>query len=201
MSPPESDDLAFVRSLLADDPHAWRRFAGRELQFIEWVCTQTRERTGHSFSAHDIADDVSRAMFKLLERDRRLLRRFDARSRLSTYVGVVARTSTLERIRAERGRKLPAAQAEQTVPSPLDGLVIEETRDRVRAAMEGLPEPQRRVLEGFYMKGLTYELVAQELGMTHQDVKRLVASARIRLADLLGKSKSGQAGGLPSAYS
>ena len=185
-------DLDTVALLLADDPEAWRAFARRELQFMEWVCTRTLERSGRPFSAQDVAEDVARAMLKLLDRDRRLLKRFDGRSRLSTYVGIVARSTSLERLRAEGRRPRPAGpgihEAVSSPAHPLDALVLEEIRQGVRGAMGALPERERQALEAFYDRGLTYPLVAHSLGVSVQEVKSLLASARARLAFVLKES-------------
>ncbi len=182
------DALALVQRLLADDPEAWRRFASDELQFMEWVCTRTLERSGLPFSVHDVADDVATALLRLLEKDRRLLRRFDGRARLSTYVGIVARSASLERLRSGRSAHRNPTPREQEAPSPAEDLLRHETLQAVRQAMAALPGPERAALEAFYDRGLTYARIAETLGVPAAEVKALLASAKAHLGVLLGKT-------------
>ena len=180
-------EMDYARNLLEDDPEAWERFFLKEVPFMEWVCTRTLERGGRPFTAQDVADDVAQALLRLLQGDRRLLRRFDGRARLSTYVGILARMASLERLRGEK-RPPPALVRGGAAPGPVDELLVRERSDEVRSAMALLPGAERRAVEGFYDRGMTYLEIARDMGIAHGDVKALLASARERLGEMLKKN-------------
>ena len=71
----------------------------------------------------------------------------------------------------------PADEAEDTI-----------RQERVREAVEALPERQRRILElrfGFDTEPLSLEAIGRELGITRERVRQLEADAMIRLETTL----------------
>lgn len=85
-----------------------------------------------------------------------------------------------------RGRTLAAAAPEDTYePDPL--LALE--RERVRAALAGLPRGQRAVLELAYFDGLTQSEIARALGIPLGTVKSRTHQALSRLRELLAEER------------
>ncbi|HEX7899942.1 MAG TPA: sigma-70 family RNA polymerase sigma factor [Planctomycetota bacterium] len=164
-------DLETVERLLASDPAAWERFT-REVQPL-------LIRAAGAI-ARDAAEDVAQKVFAaLLENDRALLRSFEGRSSLSTWLISIARNQALTHRRHERPRELPTPPADS--PGPLEELLRSENIDRVTAALDALPPRERLILMLFYRDGLSYADIAGFLGVSSNSVSPLLERARNRL--------------------
>ncbi len=119
-----------------------------------------------------------------------------ARGSLSTFLVTLTRSRAIDKIRARtrttRFLESWSAQplADDWAASPLDALSIAECSARVRSALDGLPEMQRRVLEMAYYKGLSQSEIATELetplGTVKSWARRGLFSLRESLAPLAG---------------
>lgn len=69
-------------------------------------------------------------------------------------------------------------------------LELEQQRVRVRAAIEKLPEKERRLLQGYYFQGKTLEEAGAEIGQSKSWASRLHARAIERLKELLNEEGS-----------
>jgi RNA polymerase primary sigma factor len=80
--------------------------------------------------------------------------------------------------------------ADRTVEEPIDLVEISLEQERVRNALERLPERERQVMEmrfGFTgREAVSLEEIGRELGVTRQRVRQLETSAFARLEQLLG---------------
>ena len=74
---------------------------------------------------------------------------------------------------------------EEAQESPEDSLLRGESAERVRAALKELPERERALVEGHYIKGRRFDLVAKELGISKSWASRLHTKALDRLRELL----------------
>lgn len=66
-------------------------------------------------------------------------------------------------------------------------LELEQMRRRVRAAIEHLPEKERKLLQGYYFQGKTLEEAGAEIGQSKSWASRLHARAIDRLKELLSE--------------
>ena len=108
------------------------------------------------------------------------------------WVVMRAKTRAIDRLRAIRRR-------ERTFVAPVDDAiaasasdapaenpgVAAERRGRVRSALEGLPEPQRRVVELAFFEGLTQSEIAHRLGEPLGTVKTRARLGLERLRSLM----------------
>jgi RNA polymerase sigma-70 factor (ECF subfamily) len=119
-----------------------------------------------------------------------------ARGSLSTFLVTLTRSRAIDKIRARtRGTRFleswaASPLADEPAASPLETLSIAESSARVRSALDGLPEMQRRVLEMAYYKGLSQSEIATELetplGTVKSWARRGLFSLRESLAPLAG---------------
>lgn len=72
--------------------------------------------------------------------------------------------------------------------TPEQSLLEGESAQRVRAALEQLPERERALVKGHYLEGRRFDLVAEELGISKSWASRLHSKALDRLRQLLEKS-------------
>jgi RNA polymerase sigma-70 factor (ECF subfamily) len=107
------------------------------------------------------------------------------------WVVMRAKTRAIDRLRAIRRReKTFVAPVDESVarsseaPGENPG-VAAETRGFVRSALDGLPEPQRRVVELAFFEGLTQSEIASRLGEPLGTVKTRARLGLERLRSLM----------------
>jgi RNA polymerase sigma-70 factor (ECF subfamily) len=125
---------------------------------------------------------------------------FDAeRGRPFTWLVTLARSRAIDRVRAlsSRERTAQAATAEEDdAPSalqtadPFDAAERREQRERIGAALNEIPEEQRRVILLAYFEGLTQTEIAERLNEPLGTVKTRTRAALFKLRELLD-NKSG----------
>jgi RNA polymerase sigma factor (sigma-70 family) len=147
--------------------------------------------TGADRFAQDVVQEVFVAVWKDAGR-------FDpARGALGPWLFSLARHKAIDFVRREANVRKRTADVDLSFePAPDD--VDQEAwlsfrRERVRAAIETLPEAQREALELAFFGGLTHVEVAERLDIPLGTAKTRIRSALLKLRDLLGDSVSEQA--------
>jgi RNA polymerase sigma-70 factor (ECF subfamily) len=120
--------------------------------------------------------------------------RYDAaRSSVSTWLVLIARSRAIDRLRSRKVIERThdaTVQASQvlaephTSPEAIESVLIKERHVRVRSEMEALPPEQRQVLEMAFYQGLTQSEIAAKTGMPLGTVKTrtLLAMRKLRNA-------------------
>ena len=70
-------------------------------------------------------------------------------------------------------------------PTPEHALLAREGQDRVRRALDALPEPERTLLRGHYLQDRRFDEIAKELGLSKSWASRLHTRALDRMRELL----------------
>jgi RNA polymerase sigma-70 factor (ECF subfamily) len=184
---PEPADLrsdAELVGVLASDPGALAVLYDRHAALVYGLALRSLESS-------DEAQDLTQEVFMSLRTDRH----FDpARGSLAAYLTTVTRTRAIDRLRF-RTRKVRLLrrwwQSTPTVtsaPSPHEDVASGQSAERVRRALEDLPESERRVLELAYFKGMSQTEIAERLSAPLGTVKswsrRGLLSLRAALGDL-----------------
>lgn len=135
------------------------------------------------------ADDVTQEVFvDLWQRPER----FDAgRGTLRTWLLTAAHSRAVDLVRADVAR----ARREERVAhdTARSGYDVDHfawdlaMADRLRAALDALPEGERRAIELAYFEGLTYRQVASELDAPEGTVKSRIRSGLKRLRTALNR--------------
>lgn len=118
-----------------------------------------------------------------------------AKSRVDTWLFMLARSRILDRLRAlQRINKkatasIAAAQIQLNQPCVdlIEDLSIAERRQQVLAALSQLPLEQRQVIEMAYYQGLSHSEIAAQTGISLGTVKTRI---RLGLAKLRGALES-----------
>jgi RNA polymerase sigma factor FliA len=76
--------------------------------------------------------------------------------------------------------------ADESLPAD-QRLELEQLKKRVRAAIEQLPDKERKLLQGYYFNGKTLEEAGAEIGQSKSWASRLHARAVERLKELLAE--------------
>lgn len=70
-------------------------------------------------------------------------------------------------------------------PTPEHALLDRERHDRLRRALDALPEPERTLLRGHYLQDRRFDEIAKELGLSKSWASRLHTRALDRMRELL----------------
>jgi RNA polymerase sigma-70 factor (ECF subfamily) len=133
---------------------------------------------------HHIALDVSQDLFARMGR---LLRRYDGRSALKSYLYRAAANAALDELR-RRKRRCESAQVEELQPPAHNGSAGSlEVTEVIRLALAELPPRQRAAVVLRDMQGLGTEEAAASLGITASGLRTLLAEGRLRLKQVIEK--------------
>ncbi len=168
-----------VRAAQAGDRNAFGELTRR---FHALVTKTAKARTRDAHEAEELVQEVFlHAMRKI------------GQLREAAAFGAWLRMIT-RRLAINRGTRRPpfaTAEAEvleacgETVDSPLEQIVRQESRDRVRAAVAGLKPIDRDALAAFYLQGRSLAEIAAELDIPLGTIKRRLHTARRRLEESL----------------
>lgn len=143
------------------------------------------------------AEEVTQEIF-IRVHDR--LGRFVGKARFSTWLYRVAYNMAVDRKRRDRRRRLRVPLEEHLLENateqPLDGLLSQERKALVSAALEGLPELYRTIVYMHYWLERPVEEVAEVLRLPKGTVKSYLFRARRllkgRLEAVLGPVAAGE---------
>jgi RNA polymerase sigma-70 factor, ECF subfamily len=113
------------------------------------------------------------------------------RGSINSFLMTMTRSRAIDRIRSQGAKQRSAErwgqnlEASPGAPSPLELASISERAQRVREAMQNLPERQRQVLEMAYYSGMSQSEIAQTLNTPLGTVKTQARQGLIKLKKLL----------------
>lgn len=172
------DDQHLVKAILAGDAAAERQFYDR---FVDRVYRIAYRVAGQ----RDLADDFTQETFiRAFER----LESFRGEAALSTWLHRIALSVSYNGMRArsrvDRSESLdelldgePTVSASLAMPAPADP----DLRDRLRAAIDALPEGCRAVFLLHDVEGFTHEEIGATLGVAAGTSKAQLFRAREKL--------------------
>jgi RNA polymerase sigma-70 factor (ECF subfamily) len=143
-------------------------------------------RCGTRAQAEDVVQEAFLDLWKSAAR-------FDPeRSRPASYLLTFVHRRAVDLVRREQARPQRGGGVEDIAERPgrddvAGGVVAREQGASVRAALAGLPAPQRQVLELAYFSGLSQSEIAERLGEPLGTVKSRTHVALSRLRELLGE--------------
>lgn len=167
----KGDRRAFDRLVDAHAAAVWR---------VAWRIVRHRE------DAEDVVQETFLAAFRSMPE-------FRGEAAFSTWLHQIARSRALNHLQraSERGRRASApldADREESVPdrrepSPLRALESKELLRRLAECFEKLPAPWKAVLALRDAESLSYEAIAEAVGIELGTVRSRLARARFALKD------------------
>jgi RNA polymerase sigma-70 factor (ECF subfamily) len=151
-------------------------------QFSSFVYGLALRVIGDARAAEDVSQDV---FVTVWERPGA----FDPdRGSLRTWLGTLAHRRAVDHVRREEARR---RRAIKDAARPVSTPDVEEmalalvTAERVRSALDTLPDEQRRAIHLAYFGGKTYRQVAEVLGIPEGTAKSRLRLGLRRIADVL----------------
>ena len=183
-------DTQLARAAITGDGEAFAALYDRHERRAFNLCYRI---TG---SREDAADATQDAFVKVLVR---LPAMSDRELDFGAYLLTAARHASYDAMtRARRAEPrdeisdsatpVGAAGAPPPEDDPERRALLEAQQEEIRAANEQLPVRQREALALYEVNGLSYDEIAEELGMNRNSVAQLISRARIRLRDALKRT-------------
>ncbi len=173
------------------DKRAWDAFVERWAGVIYSAVQRTMKARGGGAERADVEDAVQDVFIRLLKDDCRLLRTYDAhRASLSTWLTLVARSTTIDRHRRQRLSTVPL-EAQHDPPAEPSG-----QEPPLSVPLHLLSGRQRLVLRLLFDEQKSVAETARFMGVDEQTVRSTKHKALARLRDHLGapEASSGQSG-------
>ncbi|MFL5463157.1 MAG: RNA polymerase sigma factor [Gemmatimonadaceae bacterium] len=174
---PEETDVELINRWKAGDGRAATKLVGRHSQALARFAASMGEREG----IEELVQDTFVRAFASLDS-------FRGESSFRTWLFTIERRLMLDRRRAER-------RSRETVPleeldsaseyGALDGLIAEETQERVRKSLEALSPTQREVFTLRVQQGSSYKEIASVVGSTEGAVRVHYHNAIQRVKEFL----------------
>jgi RNA polymerase sigma factor (sigma-70 family) len=177
---PTTRDMRLVQRIAAGDETALTHVYD---QLAPTVFGVARRVLGDTSAAEDVVQEVFVSLWQRPSA-------FDsARGTLAAWLGMLAHRRAVDRVRREEAsrRRADALSSQPLIAPPdLDEAVSSLwIGERVRIAVQDLPEEQRACVNLAYFEGKTYVEVAQILGIPEGTAKSRMRLALRKLADTL----------------
>jgi len=191
---PQARSQATVRGMEGSDALLAARLAAGDDRALAEAFDQLAPRVyggalrvlGNSSAAQDVVQDVFVELWSRPDR-------YDpAAGSLRTYLMMLARHRAVDVMRSELRRVARQERHYRLTPADPPGTVSDEvmaaeTASVVRAAVQRLPDGQRRVVELAYFEGLTCREVANAIGIPEGTAKSRLRLAMAKLESVLDR--------------
>jgi len=172
-------ELTVRKRLAAGDESALNEVYDQYASFVYGLALRV---IGDARAAEDVSQDVFVAVWQRPEA-------FDPeRGSLRTWLGTLAHRRAVDYVRREEARRRRSerdASRRASVPDVEEIAVALVTAERVRDALDLLPDEQRRAIQLAYFGGKTYRQVAEVLGIPEGTAKSRLRLGLRRIADAL----------------
>lgn len=211
-----TEEATLLARCIARDQDAWREFIARYRAVMYSSILKVLDARHQSAErAEDIFQDI---LLKLLTDDCRALRRFEGRSRTSTWLARIAINAAIDAVRRQKAqREMPdrtlddegESSAEEVLKRiPVDARIPEgvESRELALRLLSHLEERDSLILKMYFYGGLKEREIAELLGMPLNSLSsrkaRALEKLRAAASELLRVSSDGvESKGEPEAGS
>ena len=195
------DERQLIVRLLAGECEAWTEFVDRYQRVVFARVNQVLVQYGKSVEANEADDVVADLFTSLLTNNMRMLRRFEHRSTLATWLTIIAHRMSLRAAMKSKRKRTQTNQLDPTTgqtpiqaleqlavdpaENPLARLMSTENRSKIRHQLTMLKEADRQVIELFHFEKLSYREIALRMGMSENSVGSRLTRAQRRLRQLM----------------
>lgn len=193
----DTEEQQFILLLLKRDQPAWREFVTRyEKLIVSRVMSACRE-FGMMPQSALVEDCGAEVMATLFKGDMQGLRQFQGRSKLSTWLAVVARRATLDFLRRQHKEQVNtrpndsrfdiATIPEVTANNPanIEKEIEKENRAQLQVCFNQLKKTDQQALTLHFDQQLSYVEIGQILGISENAVGPKLSRAQKRLRKLV----------------
>ena len=189
---PSPSDAELIERCLQKDNSAWELVVARYKRKVFHI--------GYKFTGrHDDAEDLTQEIFLKVFKS---LDKFNQSADFSTWLSSVARNFCIDHYRASKREKEVLVEdlvafdlaPASTGSSPHRALEDRDRRSFLRRGLEALPEKLREAVVLRDLQGLTYQEMADRLGLPEGTVKSRINRGREELSRLLLRAQQAERG-------
>ena len=182
-------DCELVRRCILHDNSAWHELIRRHGGAVYDAIVRQLRNIAPSRNGHDAEDVLERVFEKLLERDCRVLRNLRDPRVLRAYLCRVARTVTVDHLRADPAvlQLTGAHEFGGTFADPREIASAQEKYKALEEVLHKLSDRQRLFLSLYYEQGLAYREIAELTATPIRTVGSVLHRARKAARSLLAK--------------
>jgi len=175
-------DRNLLDRCLANQPRAWEDFVDRFMGLVMHVINHTAQCRSILLSTSDREDLAAEVMLAIIEKDYAVLRQFQGKSSLATYLTVISRRVVVRKMLESRTATPLGAVAEQArvddSPGVEQRMTNQEEVERLLAQLDG---PEAQVVRMYHLEGKPYQEISRITGMPTNSVGPMLSRVRARL--------------------
>lgn len=182
-------DRALLNRCVNREAGAWNDFVDRFMGLFVHVIQHVAHSRSVQVTPEDIDDLNAEIFLKVLEKDFAILRRFEGKSSLATYLSVIGRRIVVKEIAQRRKAEamghvnahqasIDQAQAEQ----PEEEVRI-DNKEVVKQMLDGLAPREREVVKRYHLAGESYQEISSGLRIPMNTVGPTLSRAREKLRE------------------
>ncbi len=162
-------------------PRAWEDFVDRFMGLVVHVINHTAQCRSINLSSADREDLAAEVFLAIVDNDLAVLRHFQGKSSLATYLTVIARRVVVRKL--VEGRSAVAlgdmvAQAEAEEDEPVQRIGDREEVGRLLGQLQG---SEAAVVRMYHLEGKSYQEISHSVGMPENSVGPMLSRARAKL--------------------
>jgi len=174
-------DRNLLKRCLARDPDAWKDFVDRFGGLFVHVVQHTAHARSLRLAGEDADDFVSDIFVAIVSDDFGVLRRFRGKSSLATYLTVIARRITVQRMAHRRAAEaLGHVSAHGATNATTESA---DDREQVKRLLAELDERSATAVRMSFLEGKSYREIAAALNIAENSVGPMLTRAKQRLAE------------------
>jgi RNA polymerase sigma-70 factor, ECF subfamily len=182
-------DRDLLRRCLSKQPGSWNDFVDRFLGLFYHAIHFTAHLRSARISPEDVEDIAAEILVQILADDFIVLRNFQKKASLSTYLTVIARRICVH----ELNRRQTVREAIQNGHTRMIQVAPDDTEaaqkgmeklEEVEALLRKLAGKEREIVRQFYLESRTYEEISTELNVPVNTVGAMLTRARSKLRAL-----------------
>lgn len=183
-------DRELLNRCLAKQFGAWNDFVDRFLGLFYRVIHFTAYHRSVTLSPEDVEDLAAEILTQICANNYAVLRQFEGRSSLATYLTVIARRTCVHSL-VKRNRKpktvaLPNGLPAKAKPDHVADASA-ETLDEIQHILAKLPPKVREAVRLFYLEGRSYEEISSRLNIPVNSLGPVLARAKAFLKKRVGQ--------------
>ncbi len=190
-------DRTLIQRCLNHDPGAWNDFVDRYLGLIYHVVHHTAHLRSVPLRPEDVEDLAAEVLLRIVSGDYHVLRQFQGRSSLASYLTVIVRRICVHELarmaaasqlrRPGEPEKVAQAETRRDVEPGLD--ILEE----VHQLLIRLPRRAREIVRLFYLEGRSYEEISTKLHVPVNSIGPILSRAKQMLRqNMQARAKGGR---------
>ena len=172
-------DRNLLQSCLAQQPRSWENFVDRFLGLVLHVVNHTASARGLRLSGHDREDLVSEVFLAIVRDDFAVLKQFQGRSSLATYLTVVARRVVVRQLMKRGTTTNVSTDVEMADSQELESNA--SNTEEVEQLLASLPEREAEVVRMRYLEGKTYGEISSSIGVPENSIGPMLSRVRSKL--------------------